>query len=188
MLGYNDLRPGVFFMYEGQPYEVLETHHLKMQQRRPVLQTKMRNLLSGKIIENNFQQSEMMEEADVEKQNVKYLYTHRDEFWFSEEKDASKRFKLERAVMGDASGFFKANTIAEALLFNGTVINVQLPIKMDFKVTEAPPAIRGNTAQGGVKQITIETGAMINVPLFINEGDVIRINTQSGEYVERVSK
>ncbi len=188
MIGPNELKPGVFFIFEGQPYEVLETHHLKMQQRRPVVQSKMRNILNGKMLERNFQQSDLFEEADIEKQNVKFLYSHRDEYWFSDPKDPAKRFKLEQNVLGDINRFLKANTEAHAILFNGKIINVELPIKMDYKVTEAPPAIRGDTAQGGVKQVTLETGAIINTPLFINEGDVIRINTQSGEYVERVTK
>ena len=187
-LGMNDLKPGVFFIYEGQPYVVLETHHLKMQQRRPTLQTKFKNLLNGKTYERNFQQSDVFEEADIVRQNVKFLYNHRDEYWFSDEKDPSKRFKLEQDIIGDAVKFLKANTILSAILFNQKVINVELPIKMDFKVVEAPPAIRGDTAQGGVKQVKIETGALVNVPLFINEGDLIRLNTESGDYVERVDK
>ena len=188
MLGMNDLKPGVFFIYEGQPYSVLETHHLKMQQRRPVMQTKMKNMLNGKLYERNFQQSDVFEEADIEYQNVKFLYNHRDEYWFCHENDTSKRFQLSQGLIGDAVKYLKPNTVVKEILFNQKIINIELPIKMDFKVVEAPPAIRGDTAQGGVKQIKIETGTVINVPLFINEGDIIRINTQSGEYTERVNK
>lgn len=187
-LGMNDLKSGVFFIYEGQPYVVLETHHLKMQQRRPVMQTKFKNMLNGKQYERNFQQSDVFEEADIVRQNVKFLYSHRNEFWFSEEKDPSKRFSLSQELIGEQVKYLKANTILAAILFNQKVITVELPVKMDFKVVEAPPAIRGDTAQGGVKQVKIETGALVNVPLFINEGDVIRLNTQSGNYVERVDK
>ncbi len=188
MIGPNDLKPGIFFIFEGQPYEVLETHHLKMQQRRPVVQSKIRNILNGKMIEKNFQQSDLFEEADIEKQDVKFLYNHRDEYWFSDIKDPSIRFQLGQDILGNISHFLKAGTEVHAILFNGKIINVILPIKMDFKVTQAPPAIRGDTAQGGVKQVTLETGAIVNTPLFINEGDIVRINTQSGEYVERVTK
>ncbi len=187
-LGMNDLKPGVFFIYEGQPYVVLETHHLKMQQRRPVMQTKFKNLLNGKLYERNFQQSDVFEEADIVKQNVKFLYSHRNEYWFSEEKDPSKRFKLDQEIIGERVKYLKANIVLSAILFNQKVITVELPVKMDFKVVEAPPAIRGDTAQGGVKQVKIETGAVINVPLFINEGDIVKINTQTGEYAERTSK
>lgn len=167
---------------------VLESHHLKMQQRRPVVQTKMKNLINGKIIERNFAQSDSFEEADITKRNVKFLYKHRDEYWFSAEDNASNRFQLSSDLLGKSAGFLKANTLVEALYFNEDVIDLSLPVKMEFKVVEAPPAIRGDTATGGNKQVTLETGAMINVPLFINEGDIIRINTESGEYVERVSK
>ncbi len=187
-LGVNELKPKTFFIWEGQPYEVLETHHLKMQQRRPVVQTRMRNLLNGKTLERNFAQSDIFEEADIDRRQVKFLYNHREEYWFSEINDPSKRFKLEQSVIGDSYKYLKNNTVLEAVMFNGQIINIVLPIKMDFKVVEAPPAIRGDTAQGGIKQVKIETGATVNTPLFISEGDVIRLNTETGEYVERVTK
>lgn len=187
-LSVNELKPKTYFIYEGQPYEVLESHHLKMQQRRPVVQTRIRNLLNGKQVEINFAQSDVFQEANIAKKKVKYLYAHRDEYWFSDENDPSKRFKLDQSILEGSTKFLKSNTIIEALLFNDSVINIELPIKMDFKVVEAPPAIRGNTAQGGVKQVKIETGASINVPLFIEQDDIIRINTQSGDYVERLEK
>jgi len=187
-LGVNQLKPKTFFIYEGQPYVVLETHHLKMQQRRPTVQTKMRNLINGKILERNFAQSDVFDEADVEKRRVKYLYSHRDQYWFVDEKDQSKRFELSSELLGDMTKYLKANTVLEAVSFEGKIIDVELPVKMEFKVVEAPPAIRGDTAQGGVKQVTLETGAIINVPLFINQDDTVRINTETGEYVERVEK
>lgn len=187
-LSVNELKPKVFFILEGQPYEVLETHHLKMQQRRPVVQTRMRNLLNGKMLERNFAQSDVFEEADIERKEVKFLYNHRDEYWFTEINEPSKRFKLEKELIGDNYKYLKANTLLEAITFDGRIINIKLPIKVDFKVIEAPPAIRGDTAQGGVKQVKIETGAMVNVPLFISEGDMIRLNTETGEYVERMEK
>lgn len=187
-LGVNDLKSKTYFIYEGQPYMVLETHHLKMQQRRPVVQTKMRNLINGKILDRNFAQSDVFEEADVIKKNVKFLYAHRGQYWFSEEKDSSQRFELLEEVLGEQTKFLKPNTVLEAILFEDKVITVQLPVKMDFKVTEAPPAIKGDTAQGGVKQVKIETGAYVNAPLFIGEGDIIKINTETGEYVERAEK
>lgn len=188
MLGMNDLRIGTFFIMEGQPYEVLNSSHLKMQQRRPVMQTKIKNLLTGKMIERNFQQSDYFEEADIEKKEVKFLYLHRDEYWFSEVDDQSKRFKLGENIIGESARFLKPNTMIASLLFNNEIINIELPVKIDFKVIEAPPSTRGNTAQGGTKQVKLETGISMDVPLFINEGDIIRVNTQTGEYTERVEK
>src|SRR3989344_2373660 len=187
-LGVNQLKQKTFFIYEGQPYVVLETHHLKMQQRRPTVQVKMRNLINGKVLERNFAQSDVFEQADVEKQKVKYLYGHRGQYWFSNEKDPSKRFELSEDILGESTKFLKSNTTLDAVLFEGKIITIELPVKMDFKVLEAPPAIRGDTAQGGVKQIKIETGAFINAPLFINEGEILRLNAQTGDYVERVDK
>jgi elongation factor P len=181
----NDLKPKVFFIYEDQPYVVLETHHLKMQQRRPVVQTRMRNLLNGKVLERNFAQSDTFEPADISRKNVKFLYNHRDQYWFTDEKDVSNRFQLTQEIIGEGVKFLKPNTVLEALLFNDDVINVTLPIKMTFKVVEAPPSIKGDTATGGMKSVKIDTGASVNTPLFINEGDSIIINTETGEYVER---
>lgn len=188
-LGVNDLKPKTYFIFEDQPCMVLETHHLKMQQRRPVVQTLFRNLLSGKQLERNFAQSDVFEEADIQRKQVRFLYAHRDQYWFAEPSDPSKRFELEKDIIGDSTIIFlKPNTILEALLWNEKIINVSLPIKMEFKVVEAPPSVRGNTAQGGAKTIKIDTGAELNVPLFINEGDTIIVNTETGQYVERANK
>ena len=184
----NDLKPKVYFIFEGQPCIVVETHHLKMQQRRPVVQTRFRNLMNGKVLERNFAQSDTFEEADITRKNVKFLYAHRDQYWFTEEKDASKRFELSKDILGDGVQFLKPNTILEALQFNDTIIGVTLPIKMQFKVVEAPPSIKGDTATGGAKQVKLDTGSYINAPLFINEGDEIIINTETGQYVERAEK
>jgi len=184
----NDLKPKIFFIFEGQPYVVLETHHLKMQQRRPVVQTKMRNLLNGKMLERNFAQSDVFEEADITRGDVKFLYNHRGEFWFVDPKDSSKRFQLKEELIGHQAKFLKPNTILEAVSWDGNVITITLPIKMTFRVIEAPPGIRGDTAQGGVKQVKIDTGATLNVPLFIDEGNEIVINTETGQYVERADK
>ncbi|MDP2648268.1 MAG: elongation factor P [Candidatus Yanofskybacteria bacterium] len=187
-IAVNDLKPKTFFIFEGQPYVVLESHHLKMQQRRPVVQTKMRNLLNGKVLERNFAQSDVFEEADIQRKEVKFLYNHRDQYWFVDPKDPANRFQLTQEFLGEAVRFLKPNTILEAIFFNDAIITVELPVKMEFKVIEAPPAIRGDTAQGGVKQVKIDTGASLNVPLFINEGDIVRVNTENGQYVERVEK
>jgi elongation factor P len=164
---------------------VLETHHLKMQQRRPVVQTKFRNLLSGKHLERNFAQSDVFEEADVERKTVRFLYAHRNEFWFADPNDPSKRFELGSELVGDQAKFLKPNTVLDALSWNDNFINISLPIKMQFKVVEAPPSIRGDTATGGTKIVKLDTGAELNAPLFINEGDSIIVNTETGEYVER---
>ncbi len=192
MLNYTDLAKGVLFVLDGAPYEVLESHFLRMQQRKAVVQTRIKNLITGKILDRNWQASDNFEEAEVERRAAIFIYAKPgrapgdgQEYWFHEEGNPKARFSLTAEVVGEQGQFLKPNTKVGTWLFNEKVIKVEIPIKMDFKVIEAPPAIRGNTAQGGTKSVTIEGGAKVNAPLFINEGDVIRINTQTGEYVER---
>lgn len=188
MLNYNDLRQGVIFILDGEPYQVLEFHFLRMQQRKPVAQTKIKNLINNKVLDKTFHQNETFQEAEIKKEKVKFIYAHRDKFVFCYENNPSERFELPPEQIGESVKFLKPNSIVEAQIFNGRIVNIILPIKMDFEVVEAPPSIKGNTAQGGTKQATIETGAKINVPLFIEQGDIIRINTQTGDYSERVEK
>lgn len=184
-LGVNDLKPKTHIIYEDQPYMVLETHHLKMQQRRPTVQTRMRNLLNGKVLERNFAQSDVFEEADIKRSEVKFLYNHREQYWFSDPKDSAKRFELDAETLGDQIKFLSPNTVLEALSWDDKIINISLPIKMQFKVVEAPPSTRGDTATGGSKQVVLEGGAVINAPLFVSEGEMIIVNTETGQYVER---
>jgi elongation factor P len=188
MLDYNEIKEKKVIVMEGEPYEVLSSHVFRMQQRKPVNQTKLRSLSTGKVTERSFHQSERMEEADIEKKNFIYIYNGRGEWWFSEEGNPKNRLSLNADQVGDQSKFLKANSAVEMMFFDERMIGLRLPIKMEFEVKDAPPAVKGDTAQGGTKQATLETGAIINVPLFINPGDIIRINTETGDYVERAEK
>lgn len=195
MLSYTDLKKGVIFVHDGQPWEVLDSEFLRMQQRKAVMQTKLRNLISGKIVDRNWQASDEFEEASLEKREAVYIFSKQartpsggQEYWFHEKGNPAVRFSLTAEVVGSAAKFLKPQTVVTATYFNGRVIKVALPIKMNFEVVEAPPAIRGNTAQGGTKQVILEGGAVISAPLFVNAGDVVRVNTETGEYVERVEK
>lgn len=195
MLEYNEILPKKVILLDGEPYEVLDAHVFRKQMRKPVNQTKLRHLITGKVTEQAFHQSEKAQEADLSTREVKYLYQNRGEWWFCNPKNPSERFQLSEAAVGTAGQFLKPNSVVETLVFNdpasdedGTIIAVRVPIKVELAVKEAPPAVRGNTAQGGTKLITLETGATINAPLFVNEGDIVRINTETGQYVERVEK
>ncbi len=188
MLEYNEILPKKVILLDGQPYEVLDAHVFRKQQRKPVNQTKLRPLITGKVTEQAFHVSEKVEEADLSTKSVKYLYTNKGERWFCAEKNPADRFMLSEETIGVGAQFLKPNLVVEALVFDENIIGIKIPIKMELKVTEAPPAVKGNTAQGGSKLITLETGTTLNAPLFINEGDIVRINTQNGEYVERVDK
>ncbi len=188
MLSYNELKKGTLFVLDDEPYQVLEYEFLRMQQRKPVAKTKIKNLITGKIVERNFHQNESFEEANIEKKPIKYLYTHRDEFWFSEMKDSSKRFSFTKDFVGTAADFLKANSEVTAIVFGEQTIGIEPPIKVDLKVVETPPGVRGDTAQGGTKTAKLETGTTVAVPLFVNEGDIVRVNTTTGEYTERIEK
>jgi elongation factor P len=188
MLAYNEITQKKYIVVDGDPYEVLSSHVFRKQQRKPVNQTKLKNLITGRVIEKSFHQSEKADEADLETKNIKYLYNNKGEYWFCEENDPSKRFSLPENIIGEQGRFIKENSLINAMVFNEEIIGIKLPIKIDLIVKEAPPAVKGNTATGATKQITLETGATVAAPLFINEGDVIRINTDTGEYTERVKK
>ncbi len=188
MLEYNEITTRKYIVIDDEPYEVLASHVFRKQQRKPVNQTKLRNLISGKVTEIAFHQSEKAEEADIESQPIKFLYSSKNEHWFCEKDDQSKRFTLKEDTLGSQIKFIKANSIVDALIFDEKIIGVKIPIKVDLKVTDAPPAVKGNTAQGGTKVITVETGATLNAPMFINPNDIVRVNTETGEYVERVTQ
>jgi len=189
MLSYNELTKGILFIMDGEPWEVLESNFLRMQQRKAVVQTKIKNLITGKIVDRNFQSSEAFEEAEMEKMKSRFLYESRGVYWFDEIGNPKNRFSIKKEDLSQqAIDFLKPNLEVIALKFKDKFVSIGLPIKIDCKVVEAPPTIRGDTAQGGNKSVTIETGAKVSVPLFIEEGDIIRINTQTGDYVERIEK
>ncbi len=188
MLEYNEVVERKYIVLDGQPYEVISSHVFRKQQRKPVNATKLKNLFTGKVAEHSFHQSEKVEEAEIDTREVKYLYTNRGEFWFCESSDPSKRFSIPQDSMGDQARFLKVNSLITQLLFKEKPLGFKYPITAELKVTEAPPGVRGDTATGGSKPVVLETGAVINVPLFVAEGDIIRLNTETGEYRERIGK
>lgn len=186
MLSHTDLKKGVQFIYQGQPWQVLEAALSKMAQRRPVIQSKIKNLIDGRVQQVNFQQGDTFQEADLEKHELKYLYNNRGQYFFSESNDPSKRTSFTAEQIGEQAKFLKPNEIVIGIIFEGKIISFDLPIKVQLKVKETPPGVKGNTAQGGTKEATLESGAVIQVPLFIERGDTIELNTETGNYVRRV--
>ncbi|MFZ2484900.1 MAG: elongation factor P [Minisyncoccia bacterium] len=186
MLDYNEVTVHKYIIYEKEPWEVIGSHVFRKQQRKPVNATKLRNLITGRITEVSFHVSDKVEEADIDKKEVKYLYTNKGEYWFSEANDPSKRFQLSEELIGFGAKFLKPNTVMDAMLFDDKIIGIKLPIKMELKVTEAHNTTKGNTAQGATKAVKLETGVEIQVPMFIKEGDVVRVNTETGDYADRV--
>ncbi len=193
-LEYNEIKPRKYIIYDDSPYEVLEYHVARTQQRKPQNQVKLRNLLNGKVIPATFHASDTVDEADISKRSIKYLYTNKGEYFFSEENDPSKRFTISSEILGNDIRFLKENNIIDAKIFTNNddeemIIGISLPIKITLKVVSAPPNVKGNTAgSSSGKLVTLETGAQVTAPLFIEEGEMIVVNTESGEYVERAGK
>ena len=187
MLDYNEITVRKYIVFENEPYEVLVAHVFRKQMRKPVNATKLKNLITGRVVEHSFSAQDKAEEAEIETRKVKFLYASKGEWWFCEEKDPSQRFKIDGALLEDTGKFMKANSLVDVAVFNERIIGVKLPVKVELLVTDAPPAVKGDTAKGGNKVVTLETGATITAPIFISEGDIVRINTETGEYVERAN-
>ena len=186
MLAYNDIKPGVAVLVDGEPYVCTWNNIMQKQQRRPVNQTKLRHIIKGTVTEYSFQQSDKLTEAEIESRPAVFIYERNGEWFFHDTKDKSTRFSVTEEQMGGNGKFLKGNTEVETLWFDERLFRVKLPVKVELKVTEAPPDVRGKTAQGGSKIVELETGATLDVPMFVKQGDVVRINTETGEYVERV--
>lgn len=188
LLEYNEITERKYIVMDGQPYEVLSSHVFRKQQRKPVNATKLKNMMTGKVTEYSFHQSEKVAEAEIDEREVKYLYNSRGEWWFCEVSDPAKRFKVTDEQIGPQGRFLKPNTVITQLIFDEQPMSFKFPITVELKVTEAPPNIKGDSATGGSKVITLETGTTIDAPLFVEAGEIIRINTETGQYRERVGK
>jgi len=188
MLSYNEIKQRKCIIHEGAPWEVLTSQVSRKQANKPVNKTKLKNLITGQVIDHTFHVSDKVNEADMGKKKIVYIYERNSEYWFHDEDDKSARFSLDDDVIGEAHKYLKTNNSVDVSVFEDRIVGLSFPVKMDFEVKEAPPAIKGNTASGGDKVVVIETGASITAPLFINVGDIIRINTETGEYVERAEK
>lgn len=193
MLAYNEATIRKIIMHEGEPYEVMASHVFRKQQRKPVNATKLKNLLSGRVVEHSFQVSDKIDEADISKKPVKFIYESKGDFWFHPDNKPADRFTIAGDLIGDKKQWMKPNDVYNMIVWTNEddeekMVGIDLPIKMNLKVTEAAPAVKGNTSSGALKTVTLETGAEVNVPLFINEGDFVIVNTETGEYVGRAEK
>ncbi|OGG78388.1 hypothetical protein A3A36_00345 [Candidatus Kaiserbacteria bacterium RIFCSPLOWO2_01_FULL_52_12b] len=188
VLSYNEILKGCIINYNNEPYEVLSAHIFRMQQRKPVNQTKLRHLVSGKVVEISFHQNETATEAEIDKMQANYLYTNKGESWFAETGNAKNRFSFPEEVVHDKVQWLVPNSVVEVLTYEKKPITIKIPVKVDLVVKHAPPTVKGNTVSGGTKLVELSTGAKVDVPLFINSGDIVRINTDTGLYAERVEK
>jgi elongation factor P len=191
MLNYNQIKERKYIILGDEPFEVLTSQVTRKQASKPVNQTKLKSLITGSVRAHTFHNSDVVREADISKE--KYIFsfnkfnrqTNEDEYWFFKTGDKSHRVAIDFNLIEDKIKFLKPNMEIDALIFDEKVIGIKLPIKMSYKVKSAPPAVKGNTATGANKQIKLETGLVVNAPIFIEEGEEVIINTESGEYVER---
>jgi len=188
ILSYNEITPKKVIVFNDEPYLVISYNVFRKQQRKPVNITKLKSLKTGRLVENTFHVNENAAEADLESRNITFIYRKGNEYWFHTTGKAGERFFLTSDLIGDQGKFIKERSELTAMVYNEEVIGVRIPIKIELKVTEAMDAVKGNTSSGALKEVTLETGAVIMAPMFINAGDVLSINTESGDYSERVSK
>lgn len=186
MIPYNELKKGVKIILDKDPYEIIESAPMFQARGHSTLHTKLKNIRTGNVISKTFHPSNSFEEAEIQRTKAKFIYSHREKYIFSKEDNPSDRFELEVQLIGEKKDFLKPNQMVEALIFEDKIINISLPIKINLEVKNAPPGIKGERAQAGSKTVTLETGAKINVPIFVKAGDVIEINTETGEYVRRI--
>jgi len=185
MLNISDLQVGTFLVYSGAPHQVIFREHSKLGRGGAILRSKIRNLLTGAIVDITFKGNDKLEEAEISRAKAQFTYKDSAGYNFMDSSNF-EQFTLNKGQIGTQSDFLKEGIEVDVLSWNGRPINIALPFKVDLEVVEAPPAIKGNSAGAVTKSVTIETGAKINAPIFIKQGDLIKINTQTGEYVERV--
>jgi len=185
MIGVTQLRKGVTFEFDGQLWRVLEYDHYKPGRGNAVIRTKLRNLRTGAIINKNFVSGERVQDVRLDHQTVEYLYTDGAPYYFMNT-ETFEQPALSRKLLEEVIPYMKENTTLEIESYEGEALDIALPITVELKVVDAPPGYAGDTATGATKEVTLETGLKLQVPLFVSDGDVLRIDTRTGEYITRV--
>lgn len=185
-IAYSDLRRGIALEIEGQPFEVMEWKHVVMQQRTPVLTLKLRHLKSGKTYERNVPGNQRLTLADVQEREAQYLFFDGQDYVFMDT-ESYEQFPLEAHQLGDQTAYLKEGINVEILSYHGEPVSIQLPTSVELVVSETPPAFKGDTAQGGRKPATLETGLSVRVPMHVSVGQIVKVDTRSGEYIELVT-
>ncbi|MBN8713926.1 MAG: elongation factor P [Xanthomonadales bacterium] len=183
--GLNDVKNGVKIIVDGDPYTVVEAEFIKPGKGQAFTRIRIRNLLNGRTVEKTLKASESFEGADVLDTDMQYLYSD-GEFWHFMQPDTFEQFQADKAAAGEAAKWLKGEEDCVVTLWNGRPIVVQPPNFVELKIVETDPGLRGDTSGGGGKPAKLETGAVVRVPLFVNQDEVIRVDTRSGEYVSRV--
>jgi len=185
MLTLNEIKLGKLLKINNEPYIVIRAEHHKVARGGGVLKTKLKNLINGNVLEKTFQGNDKADEAETQEKFAQYLYKDENDAYFMDN-ESYDQFTISIEQLGDITEWIKDGTDVKVMYFNNEPVSVKLPVKVELKVTSAPPGVKGNSAGNVTKVVTLETGAQISVPMFVNEGDIIRVNTDTGEYVERV--
>lgn len=190
VLSYNEILTKKVIIFDDEPFVVVSHHVFRKQQRKPVNVTKLKSLISGRVVENTFHVNETAPEAELEKKTIVFVFknSQKGDYTFHTSGQPGDRFTLPGEMIGEQGVFIKEKAELEALLYDEKIIGVKVPIKVELKVVEASEAVKGNTSSGATKEVKLETGATIQVPQFINQGDVVAVNTESGLYTERIEK
>lgn len=185
MIDVNDLRKGVIFEYDGTLYRVLEYTHHKPGRGNAIIRVKMRNIRTGSTIERTYNSGDRVQDIRLDYHNVQYLYNDGDLFYFMDA-ETFEQPAVSRDLVGESAGFLKEGMEVKITFYLNEALDIELPTTVDLKVVHAEVAVRGDTATGVNKRVTVETGQPVDVPMFVKEGDVIRIDTRTGAYVTRV--
>ncbi|MBU1119054.1 elongation factor P [Patescibacteria group bacterium] len=181
----NDLKKGSAIIFKGEPHSVVEAKFVFPGKGQAFVKSKLKNLKTGNALEHVFKSNDSVEEADVTLRKTTYLYADDENFYFMDPETYDQQ-PIPRDIIGNRYAFMKENSEVKGVYLEGTIFDIELPPKLVFKVVEAPPGVKGDSSTNVTKKVTIETGGKVAVPLFINEGDKIRVKTDTGEYVERV--
>lgn len=182
----NDLKIGTIILWENQPVQVIWSNRMRTAQRKPVMQTKLRNVITGKVYEYSFKFGESIDEADVAREKASFLYADADGTHFMNN-ETFETVDIPKEITESQEKFLKEGMEISIMRFNNKPVSIELPIKVDLKVIEAPPDTKGNSGGNVTKPVILETGLSVNAPMFIKEGDVIRVDTRDGQYVERAT-
>ncbi|MBR3934564.1 MAG: elongation factor P [Clostridia bacterium] len=185
MISAGEFRNGVTFELEGNVFQIVEFQHVKPGKGAAFVRTKLKNVITGGVVEKTFRPTEKMPKAHIERKDYEYLYSDGDLYYFMDQ-ESYEQMPLNGDQLGDSLKFVKENMVVKVLSYKGSVFGVEPPTFVELEVTETEPGFKGDTSTGATKPATLETGATIMVPLFINQNDFIRVDTRTGEYMERV--
>ena len=185
MISAGDFRNGITIEYEGNIYQIIEFQHVKPGKGAAFVRTKLKDIKNGGVIERSFRPTEKFPEARIDRKDMQYLYQDGDLYYFMDN-DTYEQIALGSELIGDALKFVKENEMCKVCSHNGNVFSIEPPLFVELQVTDTEPGFKGNTATGATKPAIVETGAQVNVPLFVENGEVIKIDTRTGEYLSRV--